>query len=85
MAYGNTKAELFDKDDALELDQEEVDQLLGIFDKALQGVLGDGIILPGAGRTGNPTRQNDSTNNLKRDGNWMTLAKPSQNSHILTG
>lgn len=54
--------------DALELDEEEVHQLLEILQNSLNSFLGDSVVFPGAERGDKPLGEDQPSSNLKCSG-----------------
>lgn len=56
--------DVFGEQDALELNEEEVNQLLKILEHSFNGLLGNSVIAAGAESTGDSALENDLTGNL---------------------
>lgn len=64
LTYSNGGPDVLGEEDALELNDKEVDKLLNITSEALEGLAGDCVVLPGAQLGGNALTENEATNKL---------------------
>lgn len=66
MTHGKGVDNVLDEQNALELDESKVEQLLEILQDRLNGLLGDGVVLAGAKRAGEAIGQGNLAADLQR-------------------
>lgn len=68
LTYSNGGPNILGKEDALELNDEKVEELLNITSDVLQSLAGNGVVLPRTDLGGNALTENEGTNNLSSSG-----------------
>ena len=66
--YRDGVGKVLDKKNALELDQEEIDQLLHVLQHALDGVLGNGVVFTRTGVGGDSAGEDGASGDLHGSG-----------------
>lgn len=77
-AYANGDVNILRKNDALELNHEEVDQLLEVLKEALEGFLRDGEVAARSDLAGKALAHDSLACNLGKSGGCTTLVLPSR-------
>lgn len=70
ITYGSSVDDILSEQNALKLDQEEIQQLGKVLQDSLMGLLGDGVIAARAERAGNALLEDDLTCDLNGSGNY---------------
>jgi hypothetical protein len=68
VTYGNSVDDILSEQNALELDQEKVQQLGKVLQDSLMGLLGNGVVAARAERAGNALLEDELTGNLNGSG-----------------
>jgi hypothetical protein len=80
--YANGSPDVLGEDDALELNDEEVEELLNIVEEALERLLGDDKILAGTHASGQAISENRMAGNLSCGSDYASVSLNS-GSHAL--
>ena len=73
-AGGKSVGHVLGEQDALELDDEEVQQLLDVFERGFEGFAGDGVIALGTEAGGEALRNDKFASDFDNDDSWTTMS-----------
>jgi sulfur relay (sulfurtransferase) DsrF/TusC family protein len=79
--YTDGVSDILSEQDALELDQEEVQELREVLKNSLVGLLRDGVVSAGAERAGDALLENDMACNLNCGGHYQAKSVSHSGNH----
>lgn len=68
MTYGSRSIDVLGEEDALSLNDKEVDELVDISDQSVEGLAGDGVVLARTQLAGQTVAKDGLTGDLSEDG-----------------